>query len=186
MNDLKIKELSLAGLMSIERTRIVDNRGFLSRLFCADGLTAAGWYKPISQINLTQTTSRGSIRGLHYQTPPYAEMKIVSCVRGAIWDVAVDLRASSPTFMQWHAEILSADNGLALLIPEGFAHGFQTTTDDVEIFYLHSAPYVPQAAAALRFDDPRIDIGWPLPVTEISLRDQTHPLLSSTFKGIII
>ena len=186
MNNLRVKELPLAGLMLIERTRIVDNRGFLSRLFCADGLALAGWHNPISQINLTQTASRGSIRGLHYQTPPHAEMKLVSCVRGVVWDVAVDLRASSPTFMQWHAETLSAENGLALLIPEGYAHGFQTMTDNVEILYLHSAPYVPLAAAALRFDDPRIDIGWPLPVTEISVRDQTHPLLSSTFKGIII
>jgi dTDP-4-dehydrorhamnose 3,5-epimerase len=186
MDNLSVKELPLAGLMLIERARIVDSRGSLSRLFCADALAVGGWHKPVSQINLTHTVSRGSIRGLHYQNPPYAEMKMVTCVRGEVWDVAVDLRANSSTFMQWHAQTLSAENGVSLLIPEGYAHGFQSMTDDAEIVYLHSAPYAPASAAALRFDDPAIGIRWPQPVTEISARDQTHPLLPPAFKGMII
>ena len=184
MSRFTITDLPLAGLKLIARQRLGDARGFLSRLFCADELAAAGWHKPIAQINHTRTALRGSIRGMHYQMPPHAEMKLVSCIRGEVWDVAVDLRANSPTFLQWHAQTLSADNGQAMLIPEGFAHGFQTITDDVEMLYLHSVAYTPAAEAALRFDDPRLGITWPLPMTEISARDQVHALLSPAFKGI--
>lgn len=184
MSRFTITDLPLAGLKLIARQRLGDARGFLSRLFCADELAAAGWHKPIAQINHTRTALRGSIRGMHYQMPPHAEMKLVSCIRGEVWDVAVDLRANSPTFLQWHAQTLSADNGQAMLIPEGIAHGFQTITDDVEMLYLHSVAYTPAAEAALRFDDPCLGITWPLPMTEISARDQVHALLSPAFKGI--
>ena len=105
-----------------------DARGFLSRLFCAEELRAAGWTGPIAQINHTHTARKGTVRGMHFQYPPHAEMKLVSCLRGEVWDVAVDIRAGSQTFLRWHAEILSADNGRALLIPQGFAHGFQALT----------------------------------------------------------
>ena len=125
MKRLAIADLPLAGLKRIERQRLGDARGFLSRLFCAEELAAAGWSKPIAQINQTFTAKRGTVRGLHFQYPPHAEMKLVSCLRGEVWDVAVDVRAGSKTFLRWHAERLSADNGCALLIPEGFAHGFQ-------------------------------------------------------------
>jgi dTDP-4-dehydrorhamnose 3,5-epimerase len=184
MNRLRATPLPLAGLMLVSRQRLVDDRGFLSRMFCSATLADAGWHKPISQINITRTSARGSIRGLHYQIPPYSEMKLVSCTRGEIMDVAVDLRLNSPTFLKWHAETLSADNGNALLIPEGFAHGFQTMTDDVEVLYFHSMPYTPAAEAGLRFDDPLINIAWPLQITEISKRDQTHGLLSPSYKGV--
>ena len=184
MSRLSAARLPLTGLMLISRHRLGDERGFFSRVFCADTLAAAGWNKPISQINITHTALRGSIRGMHYQNPPYAEMKLISCIRGEVRDIAVDLRANSPTFLQWHAQTLSSVNGLALLIPEGFAHGFQTMTDDVEMLYLHSMPFTPAAEAGLRFDDPRLKIAWPLQVTKISVRDQTHRLLTSDFKGI--
>lgn len=184
MSRLTIADLSIPGLKLIERQRLGDARGFLSRLFCADELAFAGWHKPIAQINHTRTALSGSIRGMHYQTPPHAEMKLVSCIRGEVWDVAVDLRANSSTFLQWHAQTLSAANGHAMLIPEGFAHGFQTIADDVEMLYLHSVAYAPAAEAALRFDDPRLGITWPLAVKEISARDQSHALLSPTFNGI--
>ena len=177
-------DLPLAGLKRIERRRLGDDRGFLSRLFCSDELAVAGWQKSIAQINHTFTSQRGTVRGLHYQTPPHAEMKLVSCIRGEVWDIAIDLRSDSPTFLQWHAQILSEDNGHALLIPEGFAHGFQTLKDDCELLYLHTEVYAPQAEAALRFNDERLAIMWPLPVAEISLRDQGHPLLTSKFNGI--
>jgi dTDP-4-dehydrorhamnose 3,5-epimerase len=179
-----ITDLSAAGLKRVTRQHLGDARGFLSRLFCAEELALAGWHKPIVQINHTHTAQRGTVRGMHYQIPPHAEMKLVSCIRGEVFDVAVDLRAASPTFRQWHAEILSADNGRALMIPEGFAHGFQTLSDDCEMLYLHTAAYAPDAEAGLRVDDPRLGISWPLPIAGLSARDQEHPLLTKQFKGM--
>ena len=184
MNRFNITDLPLAGLKLIERHRRGDDRGFLSRLFCGDELEVAGWKKPIAQINHTFTSKCGTIRGLHYQTQPHNEMKLVSCIRGEVWDIAVDLRSNSSTFMQWHAQILSEDNGHALIIPEGFAHGFQTLINDCELLYMHNANYSPHAEAALRFNDERLAITWPLPVTEISERDKAHPLLTTKFNGI--
>lgn len=186
MTHFTVTDLPLTGLKLIERQRVGDARGFLSRLFCADELAAAGWQKPIAQINHTRTSQRGTIRGLHYQSLPHAEMKLVTCIRGEVWDVVVDLRSHSPTFLQWHAQTLSSDNGHALMIPEGYAHGFQTLSDDCELLYLHTEAYAPQAEAALRFDDPRLAITWPSLVNEISARDQLHPLLTSKFYGIDI
>lgn len=184
MSRFNIKDLPLADLKCLTRQHLGDARGFLSRLFCADELSMAGWRKPIVQINHTYTSCSGSIRGLHYQNPPYSEMKLISCIRGEVWDVAVDLRAGSSTFLQWHAEILSAENGNALLIPEGFAHGFQTISNDCELLYLHTATYAPEAESGLRYDDPQLDIPWRLPVADISERDRSHPLLTPQFGGI--
>lgn len=184
MSRIATADLSLAGLKRVTRQRLGDERGFLARLFCAEELAPAGWKKPIVQINHTYTAKRGTLRGMHYQRPPHAEMKLVSCIRGEVFDVAVDLRAGSPTFLQWHAETLSADNGRALLIPEGFAHGFQTLSDDCEMLYLHTAAYAPDAEAGLRVDDPRLAITWPLPVADMSARDRAHPLLTSQFNGM--
>lgn len=171
MKRFTITDLPLAGLKLIERQRLDDNRGFLSRLFCADELAAVGWYKPIAQINHTHTAKRGTVRGMHYQHPPHAEMKLVTCIQGEVWDVAVDLRAGTPTFMRWHAEILSADNNRALLIPEGFAHGFQALSDDAVLLYCHSAAHSQEAEGALSVRNPQLSITWPLEMTEISLRD---------------
>jgi dTDP-4-dehydrorhamnose 3,5-epimerase len=179
-----VTDLPLAGLKRIERQRLGDSRGFLSRLFCAEELAAVGWCKPIAQINHTYTAQCGTVRGMHYQHSPHAEMKLVSCIQGEVWDVAVDLRAGCPTFLHWHAEILSADNNRALLIPEGFAHGFQTLSDDVTLLYCHTAAYSPKAEAALNAQDPRLAITWPLAITELSLRDAKHPLIDTRFKGV--
>ena len=184
MNRFAIVDLPPSGLKCVMRQRLGDARGFLARLFCAEELALAGWKKPIVQINHTHTAKRGTVRGMHYQTPPHAEMKLVICIRGEVFDVAVDLRAGSPTFLQWHTETLSADNGRALLIPEGFAHGFQALTDDCEMFYLHTAAYAPEAEAGLRVDDPRLGITWPLPIAETSARDHEHPLLTPQFQGM--
>lgn len=173
----------LSGLTVIERIRIEDNRGFLSRLFCQETIAKLGM-KPIQQINHTLTKKAGALRGMHFQHPPAAEIKIVSCLQGCIFDIAVDLRADSPTFLQWFGAELSAENQQSLLIPEGFAHGFQTLTENCELLYLHSASYSPQHEAALNPLDPRLSITWPLPVSEISARDQAHPMLDSGFKGI--
>ena len=184
MTRFTITDLPLSGLKLIERQRLGDQRGFLSRLFCSDELALAGLKKPIVQINHTFTAQTGTVRGLHYQRPPHAEMKLVSCIHGKVWDVAVDLRFNSPTFMRWQAEILSEDNKHALLIPEGFAHGFQTLADDCELLYIHTEAYYPQAEAGLRFNEERLAITWPLPVSEISERDKAHPSLELKFNGI--
>jgi dTDP-4-dehydrorhamnose 3,5-epimerase len=179
-----VHDLPLAGLKLVERQRISDARGFLSRMFCRDELEAHGWNQPIAQINHTCTTRTGTIRGMHFQLPPWSEVKLVSCLRGEIWDVAVDIRAGSKTFLQWHAERLSADNGRALLIPAGFAHGFQTLSDDVELLYCHSAPFNAAFEAGLNAADPTLAIGWPLAITEISARDREHPMLNGQFAGV--
>lgn len=186
VNRFTITDTPLSGLKVIERQCLGDSRGFLSRLFCADELSTAGWIQPIAQINQTYTAKAGTIRGMHFQHPPYAEMKLVSCLRGEIFDVAVDLRANSPTFLKWHGVRLSSENLCALLIPEGFAHGFQTLTDDVELLYCHSVPYTLAAEAGLHPHDPALAISWPAQVAELSARDSQHPLVTAAFKGITL
>ena len=184
MSRFSIIETPISGIKIIERKYIGDSRGQISRLFCANQLAAAGWQKTICQINHSITSKKGTVRGLHFQKNPYAEMKLVTCLKGEVWDVALDLRQNSPTFLSWYAEKLSADNCRALLIPEGCAHGFQTLTDDCELLYLHSAPYMPNAESGICPNDPLININWPIEIQEISVRDLQHPILDSQFKGI--
>lgn len=179
-----ILETPLAGLCVLQRKPIGDSRGYLERLFCAEELQNLAPGKHIAQVNHTLTANRGTVRGMHYQHPPHAETKFVSCLRGEVFDVAVDLRHNSPTFLRWHAEVLSAVNHKTLVIPEGFAHGFQTLTDDCEMLYFHTAAYQPGAEGGLNAQDPRLAICWPLPVAELSPRDATHPLLDKTFTGV--
>ncbi|UZR28718.1 dTDP-4-dehydrorhamnose 3,5-epimerase family protein [Methylococcus mesophilus] len=174
----------LAGLALIQRQPIGDHRGYLERLFCRDELDELLQGRSIVQINHTYTAKAGTVRGMHFQHPPHAEMKVVTCLRGEVFDVAVDLRQGSPTMLHWHAEHLSADNHRSLLIPEGFAHGFQTLTDDCELIYLHTAAYQPQAEVGLNPLDERLDIIWPLPFTEMSDRDRGHALISDEFAGL--
>lgn len=184
MSRFSVTDLPLSGLKQLQRRRLGDHRGFLERLFCSDELAAMGWQKPIVQINLTHTREQGAVRGMHFQHPPHAEMKVVTCIRGEVWDVAVDLRRGSPTFLNWHAQRLSSDNLTAMLIPEGFAHGFQTMTEDVELLYFHSAVHVPEAEAGLNPRDLNLAIDWPLPIKKISERDNDHPMIDQRFKGI--
>jgi dTDP-4-dehydrorhamnose 3,5-epimerase len=186
MSRFTVTDLPLAGLKRIQRQRLGDNRGFLARLFCADELAAAGWTQPIAQINHTHTALRGTVRGMHFQRPPHAEMKLVSCLKGRVWDVAVDLRHNSPTFLHWHAEELSPINRRMMAIPEGFAHGFQVLDSESELLYLHTAFYTPVAEAGLRHDDPYLAIEWPISVTDISARDAMHPFINSDFSGIAV
>lgn len=184
MNRLRFHDTPLAGLMLVEREKRGDARGYLERLFCADELAGAGWSGPVAQVNRTHTARRGTVRGMHFQHPPHAEAKLVSCLQGEVWDVAVDLRAGSPTFLQWHARRLSAENNLALLIPPGFAHGFQALCDGVDLLYCHSAPHVPAAEAGLSPLDPRLALPWPLPPAELSVRDAGHAPLGADFAGV--
>jgi len=180
---LTVVDLPLTGLKRVDRVGIGDARGFLSRLFCADILRSAGWTKSVTQVNYTFTQRRGAVRGMHLQRAPHMEMKLVSCLRGAVWDVAVDVRKGSPTFLKWHAETISADNMRAMLIPEGFAHGFQALTDDCELLYLHTAPYAAEAEYGLNPVDPALAIAWPQPIAEMSDRDRNHPLMAAEFEG---
>ena len=177
-------DLPFSGLKILKRKEIHDGRGSFSRLFCSLDLLKFGWETPIAQINRSCSTATGTIRGLHFQRPPHGEMKLVSCIRGRVYDVVVDLRKNSPTFLQWHAEYLSSDNCNALMIPQGFAHGFQSLTDETELIYVHSAPFWPDAEGGLNPMDPYLDIVWPIPISNISLRDSKHPYLDSNFEGI--
>jgi dTDP-4-dehydrorhamnose 3,5-epimerase len=183
---LTVTDLPLSGLKRVERQHLGDPRGFLSRLFCADELAEAGWNGQVAQINHTLTRQRGAVRGMHFQHPPHAETKLVSCLRGAVFDVAVDLRKGSPTFLRWHALELSAENRLALLIPAGFAHGFQALSDDCELLYVHSAPYAASAERGLDPRDPALAIAWPLAISEMSERDAGHPPVGPDFKGVTL
>ena len=186
MNWFKIDDTPLVGLKLVQRERRTDSRGFLSRIFCADELAAAGWTAPIAQINHTFTGRAGTVRGLHYQRPPHAEIKLVTCLSGAVWDVVVDLRAGSPTFLRWHAVSLSVENGAALLIPAGFAHGFQSLADDVALLYCHSTGHAAQAEAGLNPMDKRLGVNWPLPVIGLSERDMGHAAITDQFNGVAI
>lgn len=174
----------LAGLSVLHRRRLRDNRGYFERLYCVDALREMLGSRHVVQINHTFTIKRGTVRGMHFQRPPFAETKIVTCLRGEVFDVAVDLRAQSPTFLRWHGEVLSGDNARSLLIPEGFAHGFQALTDDCEMLYLHTAPYAQESEAGVHPLDPRIAIEWPEDVRELSARDAAHPPLTDHFTGV--
>jgi len=179
-------ETPLAGLLRVDRKPIEDKRGFFSRFFCAEEFRQIGLDQPIAQMNHTLTRQKGTIRGMHFHYTPHAETKIVTCTQGKVLDVAVDIRKGSATFLQWHAETLSADNKASLYIPAGFAHGFQALTDDCEMIYLHTGFYTSDKEGALSALDPTLAIDWPLDVTEISDRDQKHPLLDSDFEGVAI
>lgn len=183
---MNLVETSIPGAWTIESTAFQDNRGAFSRLFCSRELQAIVSQRTIVQINHSITHCVGAIRGLHFQNPPHVEMKIVRCLRGRVFDVAVDLRHGSPTFLKWAAVELTPENGLAFVIPEGCAHGFQVLEEDSELLYLHSAFYTPDREGAVRFDDPRIGINWPLAPTDLSARDLSHQYLKEDFKGIVL
>ena len=181
-----IRDTPLHGVYVLHRQRMGDHRGFLERYFCADDLRPVVGRRSIAQINVTRTVSRGTARGMHFQRPPHAEMKFVTCLRGRVFDVALDLRRNSPTFLRWHAEVLSEDDQSALVIPEGCAHGFQTLTDNCELLYLHTAPYVASAEGGIHPADPRVAIAWPEPIGELSGRDAGHAPLDDAFEGFTV
>lgn len=180
---MKISPTRLPGLVLVDTTPFVDHRGDFSRFFCERELAPLIGERRIVQINHSTTSAPGTVRGLHFQRTPDAEMKLVRCIHGRVWDVAVDLRADSPTFLQWHAEELGASNRRMLVVPEGFAHGFQALEPGSEILYLVTAAYNPASESGLRFDDPRLAISWPLPTAQVSGRDGEWPLIDSSFAG---
>lgn len=163
-----------------------DSRGGFARLFCEQELADILGSRHIVQANYSLNEHLGSIRGMHFQHFPHAEMKLVACVRGAVWDVAVDLRLNSPTYLRWHGLQLSADSQAMVVIPEGFAHGFQVLSPGSELIYFHTAAYVPSSEAGLRFDDPALGIRWPMTIGEVSERDRNLPLIDKSFTGVIL
>lgn len=177
---------ALAGVVVVKRKPIGDSRGYFERVYCTNELAEIFGKRRIVQINHTRTEVRGTVRGLHFQHPPHTEAKLVSCLAGEVWDVAVDLRQDSPTFLQWHAELLSADNHKSLFIPEGCAHGFQALVDGCELLYLHTQAYAPAHEAGVSVEDPRLGLNWPLPLAGLSPRDRAHPLLDEGFTGILL
>lgn len=183
---MNVTETGIAGVRVIESTVFKDDRGAFSRIFCARELEDLLGTKAIVQINHSVTSGVGAVRGLHYQHPPHAETKIVRCLKGRVFDIAVDLRQGSPTCLKWVAVELSPDNRQALVIPEGCAHGFQVLERDSELLYLHTAFYTPDAEDAVRFDDPAVAIAWPLTPTDVSMRDLSHPYLDENYKGIVL
>lgn len=161
-----------------------DNRGFFTRTYCHQEMQQIGHDKNIAQVNISMTRETGSIRGMHFQLPPKAEVKIVRCIKGSVFDVIIDIRSESPTFLQWFGETLTAQNGKMIYIPEGFAHGFQTLVENTELLYFHTEFFSPEYEAGIRFDDPLLSIQWPLPVTDISQKDTSHPLLNFDYQGV--
>ncbi|MEM9222736.1 MAG: dTDP-4-dehydrorhamnose 3,5-epimerase family protein [Pseudomonadota bacterium] len=166
-----IDPTAIEGVVTVERHPIGDHRGSLERLYDHEVFAALGFARPPVQINRTVTRKDGTVRGLHFQRAPALEAKLVQCLSGAIFDVAVDLRAGSPMFGRWVGKVLSAENRLGLLIPEGCAHGFQTLESDTELLYLHTAPYAPRAEDGVHHASENIGIAWPRPVAMVSDRD---------------
>lgn len=176
---MRFRELSLSGANVIELEPIGDERGFFSRAFARTEFTERGLVADVVHCNLSYNRRRGTLRGFHYQVPPAAEAKLVRCIRGAVHNVIVDMRPNSPTYLRHEAVELSAANRLALYVPPQFATGMQTLADETELYYQVSAPYTPEAERGLRYDDPLLDVDWPLRVTELSPKDAAWPLLAA-------
>lgn len=174
---MRIAPLRLSGGALIQLDRREDDRGFFARSFCADEFGEHGLNPAVAQANISYNRQRGTRRGFHFQRPPHAEVKLIRCVRGAVFSVMVDIRPDSPTYLEHESAELTADNHLALYIPEGFAAGMQTLADDTELYYQVSTAYAPAFEAGLRHDDPLLGIKWPLPVSAISEKDASWPLL---------
>ena len=171
--------LPLAGAYVLEPEKKHDERGFFTRTFCARELAERGLDPRVAQMNVSVNHKRGTLRGMHFQRAPMAETKVVRCTRGAAFDVLVDLRAGSPTYLRWASVELTAGNHRGVFIPAGFAHGFQTREDDTELLYVMGEFFAPECADGLPFDDADLSIAWPEPVTVISDRDRAYPTVRS-------
>ena len=181
---MEINLTAIPDILVVETNMHKDIRGSFMRLFCQQELSGILGARSIIQINKSVTIQKGAIRGLHFQYPPYAEMKLVRCLKGKIFDVAVDLRQKSKTFLQWHVEILTPSNNKMLVIPEGFAHGFQALESESEVLYLHTAKYQAESEGGVLFNDPKLNIQWPIEYTDVSDRDKNHPLIDEHFMGL--
>lgn len=183
MGKLNITALELQGAYIITPNSYEDERGSFSRVFCQEEM-ADFCHDDFVQVNHSITRRKGAVRGMHFQYPPDSEVKMIKCIKGSVLDLIIDIREGSPTFLKSHAEVLSAENMKMIYIPKGFAHGFQTLEDNVELLYFHSSVYSPDNEGALNIKDPRLNITWPLEITDISQRDEMHSFIDNDFKGI--
>jgi dTDP-4-dehydrorhamnose 3,5-epimerase len=183
---MKVYPTSISGVSLVQTAPYRDDRGHFYRAFCKNELFSIIGDRRIEQINISKTMAVGSIRGIHFQHAPHAETKLIRCIKGKVWDVAVDLRKASATYLQWHSVELSAENCNMLVVPEGCAHGFQVLEPESELLYLHTACHAPESEGGVRFDDPVLAISWPLPAADLSPRDKRHPLITPDFNGIIL
>lgn len=167
----------LLGAYLVETQPRIDVRGTFSRTYCKRAFADAGLETEFVQANCSQNNFEGTIRGMHYQSPPAQEVKLVSCIRRSVYDVIVDIRPESPTYLSWFGAELTEENGLAMYVPKGFAHGYQALSDGATVSYLVSEFYTPEAEGGMRFDDPKLNIVWPLAASEVSLKDRAWPLL---------
>ena len=177
-------ETSLKGSYLIDLHLVQDERGWFARTYCKNEFAKIGHTLEWVQMNHSFTQQMGTIRGMHYQQPPFSEIKMVRCISGAVFDVIIDLRKGSPNFLKYVGVELSSSNKKMIYIPEGFAHGFQTLADNSELIYHHSQFYMPGVEAGIRYDEPAVNIGWPLPAINVSARDLHHPMIDGNFKGL--
>ena len=176
----------ISGVYLVKVKKLEDERGLFARTYCKNEFEKIGFKKEFVQFNHSYNRHKGTIRGMHFQNPPYAETKLIRCVQGAVMDVAVDIREGSPTFLQHVSVELSMDNMVSILIPEGVAHGFQALEHNSSLIYHHTQFYTAGADSGIRYDDPGLNINWPLPVTQISAKDKQYNLIDKNFKGIKI
>ena len=180
---MKFLPTILNGSFTIQLDPINDERGWFARYFCKKEFSTIGHNKEWVQMNHSFSLKKGTLRGMHFQKPPHSEIKLVRCIQGSVFDVIIDLRKDSPTFLKWFGTELSAENKLMMYIPEGFAHGFQTLEDNSGLLYMHTAYYSPEAEDGLRYNDPLVNISWPIEISEISMRDTNHDILEK-FNGL--
>ena len=179
-------ESSIKGLYTIQLKSLKDDRGFFARTFCKEIFLKIGFNEEFVQFNHSFNTLKGTIRGMHYQKAPFAESKLIRCVQGSVYDVAIDLRKNSPTYLQSFGVELSAENLKCILIPQGFAHGFQTLEDNTSLIYHHTSYYKPNTEGGIRYNDPALNILWKLPAVSISPKDLTHPLININFQALTL
>jgi dTDP-4-dehydrorhamnose 3,5-epimerase len=177
-------ETSLSGLFLAKRKPVADDRGQFTRLYCLDEFKEIDFDISLSQINYSTTVEKGSVRGFHFQYPPYTESKIITCISGKVMDVSIDIRKDSSTFLKYHSEVLSDNNNSSICIPDGFAHGFQVLSDKCQLLYLHSTKYNSGARGVINILDPMVSVDWPLGIAKISDLDMNQPMLDINFKGI--
>lgn len=181
---MKYNQTTIDGAYEVYSLPNSDERGSLERLFCERELWQILCDKYIKQINYSKTALKGTIRGLHYQKSPHLEAKLIRCVQGEVWDVMVDLRKNSKTWLHWYATKLGPELNKSIFIPEGCAHGFQALTDNVEMLYCHTANYEPASEGGIAYNDPAIGVDWPVEITYISARDKSHPFVGEGFNGV--
>ena len=181
---MKFNNTPLQDAYTIELEKRGDDRGFFARLFCTEEFANQGIVSSYAQINNSLTERRGTLRGMHYQLSPSAEVKVVRCISGSLYDVILDLRPDSPTYGKWFGETLSAENRLMMYAPKGFAHGFITLEENAEAIYLVSDPYAPDLERGVRFNDPAFDIEWPIEPVEVSEKDRSWPDFDREWHGI--